>query len=85
MSDDIQAKVEYYMNQPYTFVVEQHEDDGKSWSGEIHLRDDGRTWDFGYPRIVQRPDGKIVTIYYYTTEENPEQHIAATISDADEV
>ena len=45
------------------------------------LRDDGRTWDLGYPRMVQRPDGKLVTIYYFTTSENPEQHIAATIWD----
>ena len=61
------------------------ESGGKSWSREIHLRDDGRTFDLGYPRMVQRPDGKIVTIYYYTTETRREQHIAATIWDPDEV
>lgn len=55
------------------------EDNGKSWGPEINLRGDARTWDFGYPRMVQRPDGQVVTIYYYTTEKNPEQHIAATI------
>jgi len=54
-------------------------DNGKTWCKEIHLRCDARTWDMGYTRSVQRPDGKIVTIYYYTTEEKPEQHIAATI------
>jgi hypothetical protein len=31
--------------------------------------------------MVQRPDGKLVTIYYYTTELDPEQHIAATLWD----
>ena len=36
-------------------------------------------WDFGYTRTIQRTDGKLVTLYYYTTVENPEQHIAATI------
>jgi hypothetical protein len=56
-------------------------DNGKTWGPEIILRDDARTWDFGYPRMVQRSDGKVVTIYYYTTEQNPEQHIAATIWD----
>ncbi len=60
-------------------------DDGKTWSYEICLRNDGRTWDIGYTRSVQRPDGKVVTIYYYTTEEIPEQHIAATIWDPDGV
>ena len=54
---------------------------GQTWSKEILLRGDGMTWDLGYTRSVQRPDGKIVTIYYYNTEENPEQHIVATIWD----
>ena len=54
-------------------------DNGETWSDEIILRDDGKSWDLGYPRSVQRPDGKIVTIYYFTTDEKPEQHIAATI------
>jgi hypothetical protein len=57
-------------------------DNGKTWGQEIILRDDARTWDIGYTRSVQRPDRKIVTIYYYTTKERPEQHIAATIWDA---
>ena len=39
-------------------------------------------WDIGYTRSIQRPDGKIVTIYYYSTEKNVEQHIAATIWEA---
>ena len=54
-------------------------DGGKTWGKEIMLRQDGRTWDLGYPRTVQRGDGKIVTIYYFTTEAHPEMHIAATI------
>jgi hypothetical protein len=56
-------------------------DNGKTWGDVIHLRDDGRTWDIGYTRTVQRPDGRLVTVYYYTTEQNPQQHIAATIWD----
>ena len=39
----------------------------------------------GYCRMVERPDGKIVTIYYYNTPERTEQHIAATIWDADDL
>jgi len=61
------------------------EDNGKSWGFEIVLRDDARTWDFGYTRTVQRLDGKLVTVYYYTTEQNPQQHIAATIWDPDRI
>jgi len=74
-----------YREFPYGIRAKLSSDNGKTWSEEIHLRDDGRTWDLGYTRTVQRPDGKIVTIYYYATEENPEQHIAATIWDPDKV
>ena len=52
-----------------------------TWGDEIALRTDSRTWDIGYTRSVQRPDGMIVTIYYHTVEEMREQHIAATIWD----
>lgn len=58
-------------------------DNGKNWGHEITLRSDAKTWDLGYTRSVQTPDGKIVTIYYYNTEKIPEQHIAATIWDPD--
>jgi len=37
-------------------------DGGRTWGDEITLRDDGGTWDLGYPRTVQRADGKVVTI-----------------------
>jgi hypothetical protein len=29
--------------------------------------------------MLLRLDGKIINVYYYTTAENPEQHIAASI------
>ena len=48
-------------------------DNGRTWGDEIILRDDARTWDFGYPRTKQREDGSLVTMYYYTTTERPEQ------------
>ena len=57
------------------------QDEGQTWGEEIILRADGRTWDLGYPRMMQREDGKLITFYYYATAEHPEQHIAATIWD----
>ncbi len=54
-------------------------DGGRTWGEEIILRSDARMHDIGYPRMLVRPDGKVVTVYYYTTEEMPEQHIEATI------
>ncbi len=72
-----------YRSSPQGTRAKISRDNGKTWADEIILRQDGRTWDLGYPQTIQRPDGKLVTIYYYTTEENPEQHIAATIWDPD--
>ncbi len=64
---------------PYGMRAKVSSDNGASWGPEIVLRDDAGTWDFGYPRSVVRPDGKVVTMYYYTTAQRPAQHIAATI------
>ena len=74
-----------YRATPYGIRAKLSENNGKTWGDEIILRQDARTWDFGYTRTNQRPDGKIVTVYYYTTEENPEQFIGATIWDADQL
>ncbi len=70
-----------YRSKSYGIRARISRDNGKTWGREIVLRDDGATWDLGYPRSVQRRDGKVVTIYYYTTAAHPEQHIAATICD----
>ncbi len=64
---------------PYGICAKISGDHGRTWSDEVKLREDGRTWDLGYTRTVVRTDGKLVTIYYFTTAEKPEQHIAATI------
>jgi len=65
------------------------EDNGKTWTDPIILREDGGASDVGYTRTVQRADGKIVTVYYFNdppTEEgvNTERYIAATIWHPDE-
>jgi hypothetical protein len=70
-----------YRSYPIGIRARISEDDGKTWSDEIVLRDDGGTWDLGYPRMMQRPDGKLVTIYYHNTREHPGPHIVATIWD----
>ncbi len=54
-------------------------DEGKTWSPENVLRTDGGCWDLGYTRSTQRPDGKVVTVYYYNTDCTAERFIAATI------
>lgn len=61
-------------------------DAGASWSDEVVLRGrDGANRDVGYTRAVQRPDGKVVVVYYYNHALDPEsppyRYIAATIFD----
>jgi hypothetical protein len=74
-----------YRALPYGIRAKISSDNGKTWSEVLHIRDDGRTFDLGYTRTVQRSDAKLVTIYYYTTKENPEQHIAASIWEPDNI
>jgi hypothetical protein len=57
-------------------------DGGHTWGDEIILRNDGGGRDLGYPRSVQRADGKVVTVYYlWDKKTGPERYIAATIWD----
>lgn len=63
-------------------------DEGATWSDPIILREDFHTdafgdADLGYPRVVQRSDGKLMAFFYWATAEQPQQHIAATIWVAD--
>ncbi len=63
-------------------------DNGRTWTDEIMLRGgDGANRDAGYPRMVQRPDGKLVMIYYWNNalieEGDPYRYIAYTVFDPD--
>jgi len=68
-----------YRNEPFGIRGKVSDDAGRTWSDEIVLRDDAREWDLGYVRAALRPDGRILIVYYYTTADRPENHIAATI------
>jgi hypothetical protein len=71
-----------YRSPPYGIRARISADQGETWGPEITLREDAGTWDLGYPRTVQRADGKIVTIYYFNDYKDQERYIAATIWDA---
>jgi hypothetical protein len=70
-----------FRSPPYGVRVRVSRDEGRTWSEEIRLRDDSAAWDNGYPRTVQRPDGKIITIYYFAEQPHRERTIVATIWD----
>ncbi len=68
---------------PAHMVVRLSKDDGRSWGREHVVRgEDGANFDMGYPRITQRPDGKVILVYYYNHAllgGKPYRFIAATI------
>jgi hypothetical protein len=68
-----------FRGHPFGIRAKTSSDDGKTWSHEIILRDDGTTYDLGYPKAVSLPDGSIFVCYYIATPERPNQHIAYTI------
>ena len=69
-----------YRGEPFSIRAKLSSDAGRSWSEDIVLRDDGGSRDVGYPRVVQRSDGKVVVVYYFSRKgSDPERYIAATI------
>jgi predicted neuraminidase/polygalacturonase len=72
-----------YRAPPYGIRARLSGGDGRSWGREIILRRDGGGRDLGYPRTVQRPDGKIVTVYYFHDTPKGDRYIGATIWDPD--
>lgn len=71
-----------YRAEPYGIRARISSDIGKTWGDVVTIRDGGAAWDLGYPRTVQRPDGKLVTVYYFNDAPHTERFIAATIWEA---
>jgi len=72
-------------NKPHTIRAVFGSDKGRTWGPEYVLRSGAGEPDIGYTRTVQRPDGKLVTIYYWLDEPRTERYIAATIWSSPEV
>jgi hypothetical protein len=68
-----------FRDAPYGLRARTSNDDGASWSDEIVLRDDGGSPDLGYPRTVVRPDGTLLSVYYYNYGTGTDRFIAATL------
>lgn len=65
---------------PFGMFARISSDSGKSWGDPVTLREDGGGRDLGYPRSVQRLDGKVVTVYYFwDPKTGTERYIAATL------
>jgi hypothetical protein len=68
-----------YRNEPYSMRARLSSDGGRSWGDEIFLRRDGKAPDLGYPRSILRPDGAIVSLYYFNDDVHNERFIEAAI------
>ncbi|MDP6124815.1 MAG: sialidase family protein [Candidatus Latescibacteria bacterium] len=68
-----------YRDEPYGMRARVSDTEGQTWGEEIILRDDGGGVDLGYPRAVQRADGKVVTAYYFHDALEGERYIGETI------
>jgi hypothetical protein len=66
---------------PFEILAKLSRDRGAHWSEPIVLKANGGGRDIGYTRSVQRPDGKIVTLYYFQPNDTPYRQIIATIWD----
>ena len=66
---------------PYEMRAQFSRGRGLTWSAPFVLQTGGGGRDMGYARSLQRPDGKVVTLYYYYTPENIYRRIVATIWD----
>ena len=53
-------------------------DGGVTWGPEIVIREDGYDGDLGYPRSLVRPDGKVLTVYYFNGPEEDDRAIEGT-------
>jgi hypothetical protein len=70
-----------YRSKPYGIHATLSDDNGKTWTPPIVLRDDGEAWDLGYTRDAIRTDGKMVSLYYWSPGLFAEREIVATIWD----
>ena len=70
-----------YRAWPYSIRARLSRDSGKTWGDIITIREGGAAWDLGYTRSVQRPDGRIATVYYFNDAPLNERFTATTIWD----
>ncbi len=60
-------------------------DGGRTWGCELILREDGGSWDLGYPRVIEVTPGRLLCVYYMNRRDDPIQmnggvrHIARTV------
>ncbi|MEZ0255991.1 MAG: SUMF1/EgtB/PvdO family nonheme iron enzyme [Chthoniobacter sp.] len=54
-------------------------DEGRTWGPEIAVRDGAFDGDMGYPRAIVRPDGRVMTVYYFNGPRGEDRAIEGTL------
>ena len=89
MGDGRLVAVYGYRLEPQGIRARVSEDDGESWGPELIVRDDGGSWDLGYPNAWPTDDGRVGVLYYFNSRNDPMQvnggrrHIARSIFSVD--
>lgn len=60
-----------YRSIPFGIRARISTDGGTAWGPEIILRDDGKSWDLGYPKTVQLDSGELMSFYYFNDRSDP--------------
>jgi len=74
-----------YRTANYGIRAAVSEDGGQTWGNELIIRDDGGSWDLGYPNAWEVEPGKVGCIYYFNSKDDDVQvnggkrHIARSI------
>ncbi len=59
-----------YRLMPSGIRAKVSDDDGATWGPELIVRDDGGSWDLGYPNAWEMDDGRICTTYYFNSRDD---------------
>ena len=62
-----------YRLMPAGIRAKVSDDGGATWGEELIVRDDGGSWDLGYPNAWETDDGKIGVLYYFNSKDDPVQ------------
>jgi hypothetical protein len=73
MADGRLVVVYGYRIKPYGIRAVVSEDEGVSWGPELIVRDDGGSWDLGYPNAFEAEPGRIGAIYYFNGRDDAVQ------------
>jgi len=85
MADGRLAVVYGYRLPPFGIRAVISDDGGRTWGPELVVRDDGGSWDLGYPNAFEVEPGVLGAVYYFNRRDDAVQanggvrHIARSI------